>query len=438
MYRLLAFLLIFVFSGSLHATAPVNPLATVENAALDALAIKIYQAEKFQSKRNKAKLLYKAFNGEFLNDQDEYILDQTVDELVFSTIQKAVNNDPYYPKVYWVDSTPRKWFGLDVPGGRYSYDNPDCIYRIIPISGEYSYEITGHRYNPGPTDIVFSLINDVNTQRTITFVKGSDLILDSEGNYTITIDSQPANGRINHIQSTKDAKQLFIRNNLGDWSAETPDYLQVARTGYAPKPRTRTDKDIINDTYSLLDGAIFAYVFGAFEVKTDWNHVNTLPQPSQSATLGTLVTQAASFGHFELPYNQVLVADVNLGKANYFVLPITGPWTITYDPAFFQHSLNNKQAIPNKDGTYTFVISNLDPGVYNWLDTGGLLNGTMQVRWQNVSLSSDPIKPSIQLRLVDREDLAKVLPPETKYVTAEERKVQLAERRAAHARRTQE
>lgn len=418
--------------------APVNPLATLENAALDARSIRIYNKERFESKRTKARVLYRLFNGHPITDEEDLLLDKTIDELVFSTIQKAVNNDPYFPNVYWVDSTPRKWFNLDVPGGRYSYDNPDCIYRTIPISGKYTYEIKGHRYQPGPTDIVFSLIKDVNTQRTVTYLKGSDIVLDANGDYTITVDSNPANGRVNHIQSTDDAKQLFIRNNLGDWTTETPDYLDATRTSFDPYPVAKTDEDIIEETYDLLDGAFFAYIFGAYEVKTDWNCVNTLPQPSQSATLGTLVTQAASFGHFDIKEDQVLVADVNLGAATYFVFPVTGPWTITLDPANIQCSLNNKQAVPNHDGTYTFVISHLDPGVYNWLDTGGLLTGTTQVRWQNVSIDTDPVKPSISLRVVERKDLASVLPAGTRYVTPEERATQLEQRREAHARRTAE
>ena len=54
-----------------------------------------------------------------------------IDELAFSTIQKAANGDAYFPKVYWFDAGPRQWIGLDVPGSRYSYNNPD-IYRTIP------------------------------------------------------------------------------------------------------------------------------------------------------------------------------------------------------------------------------------------------------------------------------------------------------------------
>jgi hypothetical protein len=45
-------------------------------------------------------------------------------------------------------------------------------------------------------------------------------------------------------------------------------------------------------------------------------------------------------------------------------------------------SLNNRQARPNKDGTYTYVIAARDPGVHNSLSTGGLHEGQVLIRWQ--------------------------------------------------------
>lgn len=109
-------------------------------------------------------------------------------------LQKAVNDDPYYPRVYWDDAAPRSWFGLNVPGGRYSYDNPDCIYRIIPIDSSVDYVVTGYRYRPGPSEVTFSLISDPNSQNTVAFLAGSDLIVDHDGSYPITINNSSADG----------------------------------------------------------------------------------------------------------------------------------------------------------------------------------------------------------------------------------------------------
>ena len=55
------------------------------------------------------------------------------------------------------------------------------------------------------------------------------------------------------------------------------------------------------------------------------NTVNTLLNASQSSTLGTLTTQASSYGYFNLTADDALVATVNPGSADYFVVPVTDP-----------------------------------------------------------------------------------------------------------------
>ena len=155
--------------------------------------------------------------------------------------------------------------------------------------------------------------------------------------------------------------------------------------------------------------------------------------PSQSSTLGTLTTQASSFGHFNLTDDEALVATLTPGAADYFVFPVTDPWLVTTDPAS-QVSLNSKQSVANDNGTYTFVVSVADPGVYNWVNTTGLHEGTIMVRWQGLSSSSSD-SVAIQAQTVALSDLASVLPSETRYVTAQERAVQLAGRVAGYALR---
>ncbi|KAB8276390.1 hypothetical protein BDV30DRAFT_235841 [Aspergillus minisclerotigenes] len=389
-----------------------NPLATSDQQELDALAIQIYQDYPFTVLKAEAKVAYQTAHGLPISDEAASSLNASIEELVFSAVQKAVNNDPYHPKVYWVDSGPRSWFGLDVPGGRYSYDNPDCIYRTIPINNDVDYVVTGYRHSPGPTDVSFSLISDPNSQNTVAYLAGSDLIVDSDGSYTITINSSAADGQTNHIQSTSSAVQLLIRNNLGDWNTETPDNITV-------------------QAESIVD-----YGVGALGLKTTINAVNTLSAPSQSSSLGTLTSQASSFGHFNLTAEEALVATLTPGPADYFVFPVTNPWMITVDPGSSLVSLNSKQAVANTNGTYTFVVSLDDPGVYNWVNTTGLHEGTIMARWQGLNTSSSSADSlAIDVQVVAVSDLASVLPEETRYVTAEERAAQLDQRATAYSRR---
>src|ERR1700733_15021582 len=143
-----------------------NPLATEDQRTLDQLATRIYQTYPFTSLREKAKDVYTKAYKKPLTKEAENLLESAIDELVFSSIQKAVNDDPYHPKISWVQRGPREWFNLFVPVGRYAYDNPDNIYRAVPIDGRLRYVIHGVRHSV-LADASFSLIDDINSLKTI-------------------------------------------------------------------------------------------------------------------------------------------------------------------------------------------------------------------------------------------------------------------------------
>lgn len=293
-----------------------SPLATVDQLTLDQRAARVDQAYAFPVARLQAKAAYRLAHGLPVSAEAEARLDQAIDELAFSAVQKAVNGDPLYPKVYWLNAPPHRWPGTTVQGGRYSYDNPDNIYRTVPIEGGSRYVLKGRRIGAGPTDATFSLISNVNSQNTIAYLTGKDLVVGADGRYEITIDSAPANGRVNHIQSTSAARQLFVRNNLGDWSSETPDALTVERLGPAPTRAPRGDAAVGLEAWANLQESIIAYGVGALGLKTHLNPVNTLSSPSTSSTLGTLVTQTSAFGHFRLAEGQALVITLQVvGRA---------------------------------------------------------------------------------------------------------------------------
>ena len=78
-------------------------------------------------------------------------------------------------------------------------------------------------------------------------------------------------------------------------------------------------------------------------------------------------------------------------------------------------------------------IATRDPGVHNWLDTGGLHTGIIQVRWQGTPPEMMEMPEAINGgQLVKLDDLKAALPAETVWLTADERKAQLAVRHAAY------
>jgi hypothetical protein len=161
--------------------------------------------------------------------------------------------------------------------------------------------------------------------------------------------------------------------------------------------------------------------------------VNSSPPISLGGTGGLLSSQAQTFSRWQLADDEALLVTVTLGGASYLVCPVTNDWFITTDYVNHTQSLNNSQAVANPDGTYTFVISPTDPGVYNWVDTVGMHEGTLNLRWQGLPGPSAEL--SATMKLVKLSELPGTLPSGTRYVTRREREFQLVERKASYAGR---
>jgi hypothetical protein len=108
---------------------------------------------------------------------------------------------------------------------------------------------------------------------------------------------------------------------------------------------------------------------------------------------------------------------------------VTNDWTITDNYWDQQTSLNISQAKKNPDGTYTIVISPTDPTVWNWVSTGGLNQGTISIRFQDIDQSSSNL-PTVSSQVVSLDQLAGVLPTGTVYATPQDRRDQIALRKS--------
>lgn len=410
-------------------TGTTNPLATSPQRRLDGRALRVWKSADLDDAIATARASYLAGHGPVVSDEALARLDNAMSELAFGMLLTALNNDPFRPAAYWLGAAEHSWSGLDVPGSRWAFDNPDTFYRTIPIDPESRYVVVGHPRQRGTADLAFSLINDLITQTTVGYLDGHALRNRHDPSYRLTIGPEPARGRRNHLQTTADTQQLFVRSVTADWARQRPDHLWVRRTaGPAPRPE-RSDEEIVAQTRELLlrGGAIFGG--GLLRFKTMSNPANTMSTPG--STPGALVSQANSFGHLALDDDQALVVRLDPAGADYVTLPVTDPWMVGVDPGRHQSSLNGRQARPDRDGSYTFVVSPNDPGVANWVSTAGAHEATVMARWQRLGSG----KPAISTELVDLAEVRSTVPRDTPFVTPGERAATLAGRLRDYGRR---
>jgi len=418
-------------SGSAGSGLPLDQFAH-DQVDTERHAIRLLQRPDLQAELSRLEITWKqkwpAFQPSTL-DQAHGALR----ELAFLVALETVNSDPRRPRVVQISMSPHAWFGAHVPGGRWGIDNPDTQYFLVPLEASSAYVLTGKRHGHGPVDSNFSF-GSLDGWSTLNNIGHKQLRVAADGSYVITLDTTLAQGRPNHIQLSKAGDCLLIRNTLAEWGKDTIDGLSIKRIS-GPEPAAMATDDALENIVVTRLRAVLGRVIKTLQAPVFQLPVNVLPQPGKPGDkAGFLVTQRNALGHFRLGPDEAMVVTVQTGGAAYSTVPVTNVWGVTPDYWRHQSSLNNRQAIPNPDGTITVVVSGWDPSVANWVDTSGLEEGILMLRWQ-VLPDQKSSEPAVQSIVVKRKDLAAALPPAMVTYSPAQRRAQLERRRAGFARR---
>jgi hypothetical protein len=397
-------------------------------------------------------------------------LNNAVDEYALASAFSQQILNPMDPAVVTQVAPPHDWYGLSVGGSRLLYDNPDTIYRFIPVNKTSEYVLTGRLYEGIPADTTFSVLEGTSGV-TSTILTLDDLDVSPDGSFVITVSGAAATpGQKNHLQLTSSSTLIAARNTLGDWAVEEPMELEVQRVSGPPNslfaqlggfvllgslvndnpllaslaslipPLAIAEAPIVRGTLTALlmivrgsnQEAKYMALATTDPATGDLRPPNVMTPPASNAEF--LANQLQSNGYFQLADDEALILTIDPASAGFFTVPVYDDWTITGDYWNEQTSLNNDQSVANGDGTYTMVVSPTDPLVRNWVSTGGLNQGIISMRFQNLDPEA-PGTPTVASQVVKISDLADYLPAGTVLVTPEQRAAQLAVRKAGFDKR---
>jgi hypothetical protein len=294
--------------------------------------------------------------------------------------------------VLGTDTTPRRWFGHTFPGSGKSGDNPDAIYRSTVIDGTGVYEVTGQLDPSQPlVQLLFTIAGgtmthpvkvetaegktnpDAGIMSVLGMLDESQLDIAPDGSFKLIVGGEKVDGP---WLPTRPVPCAFgCRQITMDWNT-TPLRTTLKRLDkQVSKP---LDMAELKQTVLADLANVVRFWAGFPDVWLGGPAPNTFAEPSARDGGWGFIGGV----HFKLEPGEAAVVTMHPGAAAYMAIQLTDPWMIAPDNGRNFSCLNQVQSVPDADARYTYVISPVDPGVANWLDTCGMDQGLGLMRWQ--------------------------------------------------------
>lgn len=408
-----------------------NPIANPGQFAAEADVRAMLGDDRVVAAGAQIEMLFARGYGDRIPAESRPLLGAFAAEYLNNWLFKAAASDAQHPRFVRNFMPAYSWHGADVPGARTGGDNPDNCYRLAGIEHGTRYRVTGRIRDAKPANISFTLTANYGTSQTIETIEDHELEIADDGSFELWIDDGRGDAGINRLVTRPGVKFLFVRDSIMDWATETPLELAIERLGDAKAPPVTVDAMAARATQHALNDLYLYFWFQNVWSGLTPNSI-TPPQSFRGAG-GGLVTQGISNGSYRLGPDDAAILEYDPAGAGYAAVQLTEWLYRSRDYHRIQSSLTAAQSAIDRDGRIRVVIARRDPGVHNWLDTGGHEHVFSILRWQRMRADGPAIASSLHLTGIDR--LKSELPADTRWVDADARAAQLAARIAAYDRR---
>ncbi|MDG2273855.1 MAG: DUF1214 domain-containing protein [Halioglobus sp.] len=325
------------------------------------------------------------------------------------------NNDPNFPELLHYFDPIRKQGG----------DNADALYVGAPINGTHTYKISGQRGSA--RYFAVTVLEDGATPwggAVVGSLIDSDIIVQSDGSFEIIVSPQEHSG--NWIKSTPGSWRVTLRQFFADWETEKPMVARIDRIGeqqhnpyFMPEQLERG----LADTASWLRESTTYWADTLDKWQRQPNYFLSYRQLDNNAIDATPGGEPL-ICYWKVPVDEALVIRVTPPQADYWSVEFGNYWWETMDYRYRLCSTNCHHAILEDSGELLLVVAHHDPGVANWLDPSGHVEGYITVRW--IGATHYPQPQCIQMKV---GDLPAYIPDGGKKIKPDARGEQLAARR---------
>lgn len=319
-------------------------------------------------------------------------------------------NDPNHPVMFLQQDEYRKFI----------VDNPDVAYHFCVLDDAQSYRLYGNRGEAPYVGLTFG--SDIfhwgqggGAGGTLSQSNLDDFEIDENGNFEIVISRDRRPG--NWIEMVPEIQHLAVRETFFDKQNQRGAVVRMERLGASVSPPQLTPDDFADKLELASSFLVFvAQTCVAMFAGTAKNTNRITGAPGQAhvdAQEDEVDTHCSTEmlymgGRWKIDEDHALIVTIKNPPApfTYWGLVLVNPWAESYDYRWARTCTNNARATASPDGHWRLVIASRDPGVPNWLDTGGRHEGQMLLRWVLAPNSTQ----NPECELVRWDELASKLP----------------------------
>ena len=338
-----------------------------------------------------------------------------------------------HPLVY----TTSTWFSHLFTLGQ---NCPDFRYGALFLDGRRHYRLTGRL-----GDLRLLLIQVHNRlmgspgSEEIGNYDFADFGLGPDGAFDVVVSADPGPGDRIRLDGDSPYNVLVVRRIGGDWADDYGelhvDELDTADARADPPVPNELDEDEMAERIDLAAGFLRFLVeewsVGLFDLYTNLaggkNRFCYIAGKEVSTSIVGSPSTMYGLAAFEIEPDEALIVELDPPDSAYWSFQLGDPWSKTLEFGHHQTDVNMCRAVLDPDGRFRAVVCLDDPGLANWLDPVGRLEGTIVMR--NYRCRVDRGAPTI--RKVSRAALGDHVPADTATVTPLERSRALARRWSA-------
>jgi hypothetical protein len=274
----------------------------------------------------------------------------------------------------------------------YGIPSPDDVFLRCTVDSSLEYRIAGRR-NTVPF-LAFSAQSAGRAARpgSSSHLDEKRLEVDADGSFEIAVSAREQPG--NWLKLTPDAHAIVVRQTFLRRDQEQAAELDIACLQPQPASEAVTWDRVtrrlgVAAAQCNTLAAFWPDWVGGFAEFADVNEFFMFDEATHIAMGGDPQVRAM-LCRWRLDRGEALVVTLRPPRCEYWNAQLATIWTEPIESRTGTSARNVADVVAEADGSVRLVVVDRDPGVPNWLDTGGRRQGTMVVRWVNADAHPVP------------------------------------------------